>query len=112
MNRTVHLIVNPFGGTQDNRALAHKAFSTLNDHGIKVNVDFSERKGHAMKVARSLSYAPEKTICGLGGDGTMHEIINGIMCRPPEEMMPVGLLPGGTGNSFLEDVGVFNFNDA
>ncbi len=112
MNRTVHLIVNPFGGTQDNRALAHKALSTLNDHGIKVNVDFSEHKGHAMKVARSLAYSPEKTICGLGGDGTMHEIINGIMCRPPEERMPVGLLPGGTGNSFLEDVGVFNFNDA
>ena len=112
MNRTVHLIVNPFGGTQDNRALAHQALSTLNGLGIKVNVDFTECKGHAMKLACSLSYAPEKTICGLGGDGTMHEIINGIMCRPSEEKMHVALLPGGTGNSFLEDVGVFKFNDA
>ena len=92
--------------------MAHQAVSFLKDRGIQVIVEYTERKGHAREMARALPYAPEATICGLGGDGTMHEIINGIMHRHPDEQMPVGLLPGGTGNSFLEDMGIFNCNEA
>jgi YegS/Rv2252/BmrU family lipid kinase len=112
MNRTVHLIANPYGGTQDNRAMAHQAVSFIKGQGIQVTLEFTERKGHAREIAHSLPYSPETTLCGLGGDGTMHEIINGIMHRNPDEQMPVGLLPGGTGNSFLEDMGIFNCNEA
>lgn len=112
MVRIIHLIVNPKSGIMDNRALTQLACSFFNAKGIKVTIKFTERNGHATSLAFSSPYAPGKIICGLGGDGTMHEIINGIMQRKPQEQMPVGLLPGGTGNSFLEDMGLLKFNKA
>ncbi len=45
-----------------------------------------------------------EAVCGIGGDGTMHELVNGMMNRPEEERVPLALLPGGTGNSFLYDL--------
>lgn len=112
MSRTIHLITNPFGGTRNNQVLARQAVAFFKDHGIKVTSSFTEEKGHAVRIAQSLNYSPEATLCGLGGDGTIHEIINGNMLRPISERLPISLLPGGTGNSFLEDLGIFHFEEA
>lgn len=38
----------------------------------------------------------------------MHEIINGLMQRPSGERVPIASIPGGTGNSFMEDTGIMN----
>jgi YegS/Rv2252/BmrU family lipid kinase len=50
----------------------------------------------------------------LGGDGTFSEGIQGLFehtqFRSPEK--PVGLLPAGTGNSFLRDFGITDFDSA
>ena len=35
-----------------------------------------------------------------GGDGTIHEIINGMMYRPDKKKLPLALLPNGSGNDF------------
>ena len=51
---------------------------------------------------------PQTLICAMGGDGTMHEVINGMMQREATLRMPVALIPGGTGNSFMEDLGLIH----
>ena len=38
----------------------------------------------------------------------MHEVINGMMQREATLRMPVALIPGGTGNSFMEDLGLIH----
>ncbi len=112
MSRLIHLIVNPKGGTLDNRALAQRAQEHFKSRKIQVSSTFTAHKGHARTIAQSIPVQSETMICGLGGDGTIHEIINGNMQRPETERMPIAILPGGTGNSFLDDLGLLHFEKA
>jgi diacylglycerol kinase (ATP) len=40
-------------------------------------------------------------IIGIGGDGTLFELVNGLLSRPDKKRIPLGILPGGTGNNFV-----------
>lgn len=42
--------------------------------------------------------------CCIGGDGTLNEVVNGMMTRNDSRKFPIGLITGGTGNSFMHDV--------
>ena len=44
----------------------------------------------------------------LGGDGTMHEVINGMLSRNDNTNIPIGLLPTGSGNSLIHDLNQLN----
>lgn len=46
----------------------------------------------------------------VGGDGTIHEGLNGLMRRQDKKRIPVGLLPNGTGDDFCGSLGL-NIND-
>ncbi len=105
MIRRVHWITNPKGGVRDNLALAHRARDILQEHGISSEIVVTQHEGHARKLVEELNFEDGHVIGGIGGDGTMHELINGLMQRPERERMPLTLLPGGTGNSFLRDLG-------
>ena len=48
----------------------------------------------------------------IGGDGTLNEALNGIMINPINKQQKFGFLPGGTGNSFLHDLGGENYYNA
>ena len=37
----------------------------------------------------------------VGGDGTFHEVVSGLMIREDQKKIPIGIIPGGSGNSFL-----------
>ena len=110
--RNIHLITNPAGGTRNNRELSQIAASFFQVTGINVQISFTEHIGHAIKLAQAIPYSPDAIVCALGGDGTMHEIINGIMHCPEKERLPIASLPGGTGNSFMEDMGLLDFDEA
>jgi diacylglycerol kinase (ATP) len=47
-------------------------------------------------------------LIAVGGDGTIHEVINGVMRAPvaARERVAVGALPFGTGNDFVRSLGV------
>ena len=40
----------------------------------------------------------------MGGDGTLHEIINGLLNRSDGNTIPIGIIPTGSGNSFSRDI--------
>ena len=42
--------------------------------------------------------------CAIGGDGTFHEVVNGLLTRKDKKQVPIGLIPGGSGNSFMHTV--------
>jgi diacylglycerol kinase (ATP) len=51
--------------------------------------------------------APEKysVVVGAGGDGTLHEIVNGLLRSSGEhETIPIGLIPLGNGDDFAKDM--------
>lgn len=49
------------------------------------------------------------TILALGGDGLVHEIVNGLMAIPEPERPVFGLLPSGTGNDYARTLNM-NFD--
>ncbi|MEI6409191.1 MAG: diacylglycerol kinase family protein [Bacteroidota bacterium] len=74
----------------------------LQEMSISYTIRFTERRGHATLLAEEAVLRGQRRILGIGGDGTNHEIVNGIMQQqavPPTEIM-YALLPIGTGNDW------------
>jgi YegS/Rv2252/BmrU family lipid kinase len=97
-------IVNPAAGGGKSAKLAGPALSRLRDSGLHVDVFASTGPGHAMQLAREAYDQGYRRFLAVGGDGTAHEIINGVYARNlAAERIALGFLPLGTGNSFLRD---------
>jgi diacylglycerol kinase (ATP) len=66
----------------------------------------TEYPAHASEIAASAAARGYHTVAALGGDGTVHEVINGLMRCPPEQRPRLGVVPLGSGNDFAYAVGV------
>ena len=62
--------------------------------------------GHATELALAAAQAGYTTVVALGGDGTVHEIVNGLMQVDPSRRPRLGVVPLGSGNDFAGGVGV------
>jgi diacylglycerol kinase (ATP) len=97
-------IVNPAAGGGKSAKLAGAALARLRENNIKVDVIASSAPGHAGELAREAYAQGYRNFLAVGGDGTAHEMINGIFSRNANpERISLGFLPLGTGNSFLRD---------
>jgi YegS/Rv2252/BmrU family lipid kinase len=105
MTKEVKLIFNPHA----DKGNAWRRASTLQN--------LIERKGGASWAATEYpSHATELTIlaakegygtiAALGGDGTVHEVVNGLMQVPEEKRPNLGVVPIGSGNDFCNNVGI------
>ncbi len=97
-------IVNPAAGGGRSAKLAGPALAGLREKGLKIDVVASTGPGHAIELAREAYEQGYRRFIAVGGDGTAHEIINGVYERARgKERIALGFLPLGTGNSFLRD---------
>jgi diacylglycerol kinase (ATP) len=62
--------------------------------------------GDAAKQVGAAPLAAYDGLVAAGGDGTLFEVLNGLYRHPPEQRVPLGLLPVGTGNAFARDLGL------
>ena len=46
------------------------------------------------------------TVLALGGDGVIHEVVNGLMSRPESERPQLGVIPLGSGNDYARTLGM------
>src|ERR1700686_2127110 len=103
MNRFFAL-VNPAAGGGRSAKLAGPALARLLEKGLKVDVVASTCPGHAVQLAREAYEQGYRRYLAVGGDGTAHEILNGVFAgRTAVQRIALGFLPLGTGNSFLRD---------
>jgi diacylglycerol kinase (ATP) len=97
-------IVNPAAGGGRSAKLAGPALARLREQGLKVDVIASTGQGHAVQLAREAYDQGYRRFLAVGGDGTAHEILNGVFAgRAGIQRIALGFLPLGTGNSFLRD---------
>jgi len=97
-------IVNPAAGGGKSAKLAGPALARLREKGLNIDVIASTGPGHAVQLAREAYSQGYRRFLAVGGDGTAHEILNGVFARNPNaERISLGFLPLGTGNSFLRD---------
>ena len=51
-------------------------------------------------------------LCATGGDGTYHEVINGMLSRQDGKKIPIALLPNGSGNDLCNALGIWSLDHA
>lgn len=100
----IDLIVNPIAGGRKGRKLA-KTLKKIMLHLSKRKVEYAvhvakEHKGSRGKT-RELIENGATDIVALGGDGTLHEVLNGF-CN--FEDVRLGIIPCGTGNDFADAI--------
>lgn len=100
----LYVLVNPQGGVKKGPGILQDVRPVFNAANAELTVIETEYAGHGRELAKSLNFDGYDGFCAVGGDGTMHEIINGIMNREDGRKIPIGLITGGTGNSFMHDV--------
>ena len=97
-------IVNPAAGGGRSIKRAGPAIVRLRKEGLRVDVIASTGPGHAAELAREAYEQGYRRFIAVGGDGTVHEILNGILLKArASSRISLGFLPLGTGNSFLRD---------
>ena len=100
----VLLIVNPHAGKKLGATVADTAVDTLRNLKVETDVVYSEWPGHAVELARETELSNLDGLIAVGGDGTLFEIINGLVAGNGSIPIPLGQIPVGTGNSFLKDI--------
>jgi len=72
------VIVNPRAG-RDSSAVLDRLLVALRDHGIVPDVEATTAPGDATRVAREAAESGRRSIVAVGGDGTVHEVVNGLV---------------------------------
>jgi len=102
--KKVYLIYNPLSGNKRSQSILDKILPIFEKGHIETQIIETQYAGHARELANTLPFDGFDGLCVVGGDGTMHEIVNGLLKRADKMKIPIGLIPGGTGNSFMHDV--------
>lgn len=107
MSARCFIIVNPAAG----RGRARRAWETairpmLQTSGLPFTEVYEERPGAAVPLAEQATRDGYEIVAAVGGDGTVHEILNGILSPAVERRPALAVIPGGTGNDFARGVGV------
>jgi len=97
-------IINPHAGKKDQTARIYAMADRLRDvHGQECVCMLTNRPGGAADMARELAESGEAVrLYACGGDGTAHEVANGIAGY---ENAAMTVIPTGTGNDFLKNFG-------
>ncbi len=93
-----HLILNPVAGRGKAGKLAPHIISRLEQFFPGAAVHRTEYPGHAREIAATLC-GKEHILLIAGGDGTIHEVVNGVL---PESKVRLGFIPIGSGNDFVK----------
>lgn len=102
-------IVNPIAGNDDKKKIFSRIKSTFRQLDDEMVIEETHCQGDAMNIAKRYSqeYGDKCVIVSCGGDGTVHEIANGIAHTDT----PMMVLPLGTGNDFAKKIyGTKNIN--
>ncbi len=112
--RRLFAIVNPKAGGGRCGTRADAALERLRAAGIEIEAVRTTYAGEAVTLAREAFLRGERRFLAVGGDGTSHEIVNGIAALAKEcgERPALAMLPLGTGNSFLRDFDVLDAESA
>lgn len=105
MSRKVKIILNPMADMGKAYKVANDLRPIVVEHG---NVDWSGTvfPTHATELARQAGKDGYDIVIAMGGDGTVHEVVNGLMQIPEKKRPIMGVVPVGSGNDFAHAIGI------
>jgi YegS/Rv2252/BmrU family lipid kinase len=99
------VVINPHAG--QNVTKIADLIAVLSAAGWSTEIAIKEYGGHSMELAARAAKANYDLIIGYGGDGTLHQVLNGVMTTRKRSSI-IGVIPGGTVNVWAAEIGVPN----
>lgn len=95
-------IENPIAGNKNRQLLFRQVQSSFRFVDDEMIIEETKYRGHAKEIAAKYAkqYGEDCVIVSCGGDGTVHEIANGLA----HTNTPLMILPLGTGNDFAKKI--------
>jgi len=96
------MIVNPNAGVKKGTKDWPKILRLLGTEKFGFDFELTSCRGHATEITRKAVLGGRRNICVVGGDGTLNEVINGVMQQEevPSAEITLGMIPVGTGNDW------------
>ena len=106
--KEVLIILNPFGGNGRAGRVLEEISAAWLKKGLTIDVQPTTHSGHATEIAQERDLARYQALVVIGGDGTFNEVVTGLLRRAPgaSPVPPLSLIPGGTGNSIANSMGI------
>ncbi len=99
------LVVNPKATATTARARDVLSRALASD--LKLDVVETTHRGHAIELAREAVADGIDVLVALGGDGTVNEVVNGLLAEGPSPDLPLlAVVPGGSTNVFTRALGI------
>ncbi len=96
--RRLFAIINPIARKGRARRAWPAVQQILQHGGVEVHEAVSQRRLHAWELAAQAALDGYDTIISVGGDGTNHEVINGLLRAQAPQLPALGFIPAGTAN--------------
>jgi YegS/Rv2252/BmrU family lipid kinase len=105
MTHKVKIILNPMADMGNAWTVANDLRPIIAEYG---NADWSGTvyPTHATELAKQAGEQGYDMVIAMGGDGTVHEVVNGLMQISEKNRPVLGVVPVGSGNDFAHSIGV------
>ena len=105
-----YLIINPFAGNKNFKKSWNKIQYLLKLNNIQYSYAFTEYTKHEVILTKEGIKKGYRNIISVGGDGTLHHIVNGIMIQKyiKTSKIKLGIIPIGTGNDWIKTYNIPN----
>lgn len=104
---TAKIIVNPYAGRWKAQAAIPDIERACRKIGLDYELVVTEGPNHGIELAREAALAGFSPIVSAGGDGSISEVVNGLMQAAGDEAaVPLGVIPLGTADDFADMLGL------
>lgn len=103
-----HVVVNPASGRPDGGEGWRAIEGALRGAGVAFDVVHTEQPGHGAELVRAALRQGRRCIAAAGGDGSVNEVVHGIMDAglPDTRDVTLAVIPTGTGNDWARTLGI------
>ncbi|MFN2221781.1 MAG: diacylglycerol/lipid kinase family protein, partial [Candidatus Promineifilaceae bacterium] len=103
----VKIILNPYANRWRAKGRADDILAACNNAGLEADLAFIPAPGQGAQEAMRASDDGYDAVIAAGGDGTVHEVVNGLIAAAGDgPTKPLGVMPVGTGNDFNDMSGL------
>ncbi len=102
IKKHIQFIVNPFAGKKSKHGIPKLIRQMIDPDKFTYDLVYTKYAGHAKELARDLVKEGVDAVIAVGGDGTINEIASELV----NTNIPLGIVPGGSGNGLSMHMGI------
>lgn len=100
------IIVNPAAGANSTQRKWSSIRTLLKSAGLSFDYQFTEGRGHGIELAKTAASDGYRYLVAVGGDGTIHEVANGILQTASSNETTLGVISTGRGSDLSRSTGI------